>query len=164
MPKKILSYSLVLLLLTLVQLLLVSRMSFMGITPDIISIMVVYTALRHGRTGAMNIGFAGGLLLGFFTGNMGAEALAKTIEGFVAGSIHLPEESHASASQKQRYFYKGLLIASIAGNTVTGMLLNAHLLPVPLNLFLTLVIGTAMTMLTGVIAYQLLLGKILTRK
>lgn len=164
MLKKTLSYSLVLLLLTLAQLLFVSRISFMGITPDIISIMIVYTALRHGRTGAMNIGFAGGILLGFFTGNMGAEALAKTIEGLIAGSIHLPEESHASASQKQRYFYRGLLFASLAGNMVTGLLLNAHMVPVSLNLFLTMVIGTAMTMLAGVIAYQLLLGKMLAGK
>lgn len=164
MLKKTLSYSLVLLLLTLAQLLFVSRISFMGITPDIISVMIVYTALRHGRTGAMNIGFTGGLMLGFFTGSMGAEALAKTIEGLIAGSIYLPEESHASSGQKQRYFYKGLFFASLAGNTVTGLLMNAHMLPVSLNLFLALVIGTAMTMLAGVIAYQLLLGKMLAGK
>ena len=82
-------YSLISLLLIVLQSQVMKLLSLEGLTPDILAIWIIYIALRHGQMKGMVWGFAVGLLFDFVTGNfIGLSALTKTVCGFVAGYFY----------------------------------------------------------------------------
>ncbi|MBF0586736.1 histidine kinase [Prosthecochloris sp. N3] len=149
----------VLIVVSLVQLFLGSRITLFGTFPDMLTICIVFIALRYGMNTSMTYGFFTGLLIGFFTGPFGLDALAKTIEGFVAGFFHIPEDSHASPSQKRKMFFTSLMLASLSGKTVVALAVNLQALPLWLHLLLNVLLASTLTLLLGAAIYQFVLRK-----
>jgi rod shape-determining protein MreD len=72
--------------LLLVQSKMMTLLTLEGITPDLLTIWVVYLALKEGQLAAMPWGFAIGLMFDLLTGNfIGLSALTKTVAAFTAG-------------------------------------------------------------------------------
>lgn len=150
-----------LILLCIVQHYAASRLVIFGVYPDIVTIFIAFAAIRHGQKQGMTYGFMAGIATGILAGNMGIETLAKTVEGFVAGFFHIPEDSHASSRQKKQLYYKGVLLACLAGRTLHALLANVLSLPVPLHMAYSIGVATLLTMIVAVFAYQLFFRKIL---
>lgn len=82
-------YFFISLLLIIIQSQAMKLLSLEGLTPDILTIWIVYIALRHGHPASTIWGFGIGLLFDLVTGNfIGISALTKTICGFVAGYFY----------------------------------------------------------------------------
>lgn len=148
-------------ILSLLQQYAVSRFVVFGAFPDILTVFVVFVALRTGQKQGMTYGFAAGLASGILGGDIGITTLAKTIEGFVAGYFHIPEDSHASALQKRRMFYKGVLLASLSGRAIQAAAVNVLALPPVWHVVYSVALVTVFNMVIAVLAYQLFLKKIL---
>ncbi|MBK6679190.1 MAG: rod shape-determining protein MreD [Ignavibacteriales bacterium] len=72
--------------LLFVQVVFVPFISIETIIPDLILILVVHTAVKHGQIPGTLFGFGAGLIFDLVTGNMlASSALAKTLAGFTAG-------------------------------------------------------------------------------
>lgn len=139
----------------------VSRLAIFGAFPDIVTIYIVFAAVRHGQKQGTTYGFIAGLATGTLGGNLGIETLSKTIEGFVAGYFDIPEDSHASALQKKRRYYKAAFLASITGRTVYALMVNVLSLPIPWHIIYSVGLATLFTFIAAVLAYQLFFKKIL---
>lgn len=75
--------------LLLVQSKMMTLLTLEGITPDLLTIWVVYLALKEGQLVAMPWGFALGLAFDLLTGNfIGLSALTKTVAAFTAGYFY----------------------------------------------------------------------------
>lgn len=88
MARRILLYSLLSLLLIVLESTLVKFLAIATIVPDILLIWIVYIAIREGQVAATTTGFLLGLaenLMGTMNGVLGLAALAKTFAGFTAG-------------------------------------------------------------------------------
>ena len=86
---RIIKYLFISLLLVLVQTTLLRLVSLEGITPDVLTIWIVYIAIREGQLEATLWGFGMGLMFDFISGNfIGLAALTKTLCGFIAGYFY----------------------------------------------------------------------------
>lgn len=84
-----LKYFFMTILFLLVQTKVMVLFTLEGITPDILTIWVVYLAIKEGQLAAMPWAFGIGLLFDLVTGSfIGLSALTKTICAFVAGYFH----------------------------------------------------------------------------
>lgn len=149
-----------LIVLCLVQQHIVSRLVIFGAFPDIVTIYVVFTAIRYGQKQGTTYGFIAGLVTGILNGNMGVETLSKTIEGFVAGYFHIPEDSHASSLQKKRLYYKAILLASLTGKTLYALMVNVLSMPITWHITYSIGLTSLFTFVVAVFAYQLFIKKI----
>lgn len=104
--------------LSLVQELVLNRLTILNVSPDVITIFLAFLAVTVGQKTSMSFGFAAGIITGILSGNMGLNMLSRTIEGFMAGYFHIPENSHATARQKARRFYSAIVIARFCANAV----------------------------------------------
>jgi rod shape-determining protein MreD len=88
-----------------------------GITPDILTIWVVYIALKEGQLPATLWGFGIGLLFDLSTGNfVGLSALTKTISGFCSGYFY--NENKTQITLASYRFLLIVLLVSVVQNTV----------------------------------------------
>ena len=117
---KAFSLSLILLCITsaLVQEFGLTRLTLFNVSPDVVTIFLAFLAVTVGKRSSTSFGFAVGILTGILSGNMGLNMLSRTVEGFIAGYFHIPEDSHATAKQKIRRFYSAIVIAGFCGNAV----------------------------------------------
>ena len=150
--------------LCILQHYVVSRFALFGAFADVVTVYIVFSAVRYGQKPGMTYGFLSGLVTGALGGNLGVETLTKTIEGFIAGYFFIPEGSHASASQKKRMYYKAALLSSLAGRTVYALMINVLSLPVPWHIAYSIGLATLFTFTLAVVAYQLFFKKILLSK
>ena len=67
----------------IVQISIIRSLAICQVTPDIVLIMVIYTAFFHKRK-AMLIGFVTGIFLDLYNQNLGVNALTFTIIGYTA--------------------------------------------------------------------------------
>ena len=73
-------------ILIILQSTLMHLASVEGVTPDLLTIWIVYLALTKGQMYATTWGFAIGLVFDLATGSfIGLSALTKTLAGFIAG-------------------------------------------------------------------------------
>ena len=113
-------YIVVSIILVLVQTTIVRLLSLEGITPDILTIWIVYIALKQGQTRAMLWGFGIGLLVDFVTGNfIGLSALTKTLCGFFAGYFF--NENKTQLTLGSYRFLMIVFFASLIHNTAYFM-------------------------------------------
>ena len=92
-------------------------LSLEGITPDILTIWIVYIALKRGQLQATLWGFVIGLLFDLTTGNfIGLAALTKTIAGFTAGYFF--GENKAPATLASYQFVLIVLLVSLIHNSI----------------------------------------------
>ncbi|MBI1806845.1 MAG: rod shape-determining protein MreD [Ignavibacteria bacterium] len=110
-------YVFITILLTVIQTQLMRLLTLEGITPDILTIWIVYIALREGQLPATVWGFGIGLFFDLVTGNfVGLSALTKTICGFIAGYFY--NENKTSLTLGSYRFIVIVLIVSLIHNTV----------------------------------------------
>jgi rod shape-determining protein MreD len=83
---RFLIYGIIALLLAVTHVVFLGLISVGGITPDLLTILVVWIAISEGQFVGLLAGFACGLLFDILSYDvMGTNALAKTLAGFVAG-------------------------------------------------------------------------------
>jgi rod shape-determining protein MreD len=152
--KKYPLYTVFVLLAILVQHFVLSKLVILHVAPDLLTIVIAFVAIT--------VGFISGLLIGFLSGNPGLFALIGTVEGFVAGFFHVPEDSHATSVKKRRMFYLSALFALLSGNMLQAILNDPLSLPLFMRIVTLAGLGTLLSMLISVIMYYLLLKKILT--
>lgn len=79
-------YSLLLLLFGIIQLVIIPLISIGSVIPDLMIILVVFVALRHGQLYGTIFGAIAGLFFDLISGGIiGSAMFAKTLSGFVAG-------------------------------------------------------------------------------
>jgi rod shape-determining protein MreD len=110
-------YVLISVILVVVQTKLMRLLTVEGITPDILTIWVVFLALREGQLPASIWGFVIGLAFDLATGNfLGLSALSKTICGFFSGYFY--NENKMLQTLASYRFLMVVLFASVIQNTV----------------------------------------------
>jgi rod shape-determining protein MreD len=88
-----------------------------GITPDILTIWVIYLALKEGQMAGTLWGFCIGLVFDFATGSfIGLSALTKTICGFTAGYFYNENKTPMTLSSYR--FLLIILFVSLIHNTI----------------------------------------------
>ena len=103
--------ALVVLLLFIAQMTLIPFISIGGVTPDLLLIWLVLTALRRGQIEATVSGFVVGLLQDIVsTKFLGLAALAKTVAGFVVGYFHNRNTTEATLGS-----YRFVMLLLLAG-------------------------------------------------
>jgi rod shape-determining protein MreD len=82
-------YSVVTLLLLILQTTIIPFASIANIVPDILIVWIVYVAIKLGQIPATIIGFVIGIVIDLVSGHfIGLSALSKTIAGFFAGYFY----------------------------------------------------------------------------
>ena len=82
-------YGITALLIALAHVIMLNLISVSGITPDLLTILVVWIALREGQFTGIIAGFLCGLLFDLVSYDVvGTNALAKTFAGFAAGFFY----------------------------------------------------------------------------
>ncbi|HUL44571.1 MAG TPA: rod shape-determining protein MreD [Bacteroidota bacterium] len=104
-------------LFVLIQSQIMRLLTLEGITPDILTIWVVYLALREGQLAGTLWGFSLGLMFDLVTGSfIGLSALSKTVAGFVAGYFF--NENKTALTLGSYRFIVIVLITSLIHNTI----------------------------------------------
>ena len=117
MISRALKYVLLSGLFVILQTKLMRLLSLEGITPDILTIWIVYIALKEGQLPATIWGFCIGLFFDFVTGNfIGLAALTKTICGFTAGYFY--NENKIALKLSSYRFLIVVLVVSLIHNTL----------------------------------------------
>lgn len=79
-------YFLLLLIFGIIQLVIIPLVSIGSVIPDLMIILVVFVALRHGQLYGTIFGAIAGLFFDLISGGIiGSAMFAKTLSGFVAG-------------------------------------------------------------------------------
>ena len=104
-------YAVVALILAVIHVVFLGYISVSSVTPDLLLLFTVWVALVEGQFTGMIAGFACGLLFDVVSADvLGANALAKTLAGFVAG--YFWREGFAMMTIGH---YRYLMIVAIAG-------------------------------------------------
>ena len=114
---KQIKYLFVSFIIIMIQTEIISLVSLRGITPDLLTIWIVYIALQKGQIQATVWGFCVGLMFDLAVGNfIGLSALSKTIVGFAAGYFY--GENKATTILGSYRFVIIVLIVSFIHNAV----------------------------------------------
>ncbi len=152
----------ILLAVSLLQVFGFSRLTLLGVSPDAVTVFLAFMSVFTGQRKGMTFGFAAGFLAGALSGNMGIVLLTRTIEGFTAGYCHVPENSHATMTQKSRMLYLGIVLATFAGNLVFSLVKNPLGEPLLYRVFVSGALACMMNLLLTVAVYRLFLRKSLS--
>ncbi|MBS4028938.1 MAG: rod shape-determining protein MreD [Ignavibacteriales bacterium] len=100
-----------------IQTTLVRLFSVENVLPDIVTIWLVYVALKEGQIAGTISGFISGLLIDFVSGDfLGLSALTKTLCGFIAGFFY--DEFKTNQIFGTYRFFFAVLISSLLHNVV----------------------------------------------
>lgn len=104
-------------ILIIIQTQVFHLLSISGVTPDILTIWIVYVAIKEGQIYATIWGFISGLIFDLVMGNfIGLSALTKTVAGFTAGYFF--EENKAPATLGSYRFLLLVFLVSLIHNTI----------------------------------------------
>lgn len=110
-------YVVITIILLLVQTKIMVLFTLEGISPDILTIWIVYLALKEGQLAAMPWGFAIGLIFDLMTGDfIGLSAMAKTVCAFVAGYFYADNKAPLTLGSYR--FLIIVLISSLVHNII----------------------------------------------
>lgn len=151
-----------LLAVSLLQVFGMSRLAVFGVSPDMVTVFLTVVSVFIGQRTGMTFGFAAGLFSGLVSGNIGVNMLFRTIEGFTAGYFHIPEDSHATLSQKSRMLYLAIVLATFTGNLVFNLTENPLGQPLLLRIFGSGSLACLMNLLLCVALNRLYLRKTLS--
>jgi len=138
-----------------------TRLTLFNISPDAITVFLAFLAVSAGQRASTSFGFAVGILTGILSGNMGLNMLSRTVAGFIAGYFHIPEDSHATAKQKKRRFFRAVVIAGFCGNAVLAAGYNPLGLSTAYRVVVFGLLESFITLILAVILHWLLLKKYL---
>lgn len=121
MTSRFSKYFFLTLFFVLLQTKFLQLLSLQGIIPDILTIWIVYIALKEGQLPATVWGFCIGLFFDLVTGNfIGLAAFTKTIAGFVAGYFHNENKTPVTLSSYR--FLIVVLVVSFIHNVIYFLL------------------------------------------
>ena len=101
---------------------LLSNLRLWGVVPDVVLLYVAYVALRRGRVAGAVTGFWTGLLMDFINpATFGANALLKTLMGFVVGLFRSEQGEHLRLTPVQAFV--GALVVAVVHNGLLTILL-----------------------------------------
>lgn len=152
----------ILLAVCLLQVFGFSKLTLLGVSPDAVTVFLVFMSVFTGQRQGMTYGFAAGFVCGVLSGNMGIVLLTRTIEGFTAGYCHVPENSHATMTQKSRMLYLAVVLASFAGNLAFSLVVNPLGEPLLYRIFVSGALACMMNLLLTVTVFRLFLRKTLS--
>ena len=110
-------YIFISIVLILVQTKIMRFFSLEGITPDLLTIWIVYIAVKRGQMTGTLWGFALGLFYDLSVGSfIGLSALTKTIAGFIAGYFY--DEQRTTMTLGSYRFLIIILLVSFIHNVV----------------------------------------------
>ena len=110
-------YGITALMLALAHVIILNLISVSGITPDLLTILVVWIALREGQFTGIIAGFLCGLLFDLVSYDViGTNALAKTFAGFIAGFFY--KEKNNEYNLGSLYFILAILASSFVHNLI----------------------------------------------
>ena len=158
---KAVSFSLIILCIAsaLLQEFGLTRLTLFHVSPDVITVFLAFLAVSAGQRASTSFGFAVGILTGILSGNMGLNMLSRTVEGFIAGYFHIPEDSHATAKQKKRRFFSAVVIAGFCGNAVIAAGYNPLGLSPAYRLVVLGLLESLVTLILAVILHWFFLKK-----
>lgn len=109
-----------------IQIVLVPIVSLENVVPDLLLVLLVFFALRHGQMFGIVFGFIIGLCYDFATGGLlGSMMFAKTITGFVAGFFY--NENKTELYLKSYRFALILLLCSAINSVALSLITNFNL-------------------------------------
>lgn len=110
-------YGIIALMLTLAHVIFLNLISVSGITPDLLTILVVWIAIREGQFNGILAGFICGLLFDVVSYDViGTNALAKMFAGFTAGFFF--KEKNNELTLGSLYFILAVLASSFVHNMI----------------------------------------------
>jgi rod shape-determining protein MreD len=156
----------VLLLAVVLQVSVLPQLSFHGVVPDVVLLVVVAVGLRYGSEPAMVLGFGGGLLLDLVPPAdhiAGRWALALLVAGYVSGRV--AERLSTSGPATVRSLRWPVLLATVAACSfvatsvfaLTGLVLRDPAVGVPV-LLETMLVALVSDVLLGALLVPLLLA------
>ncbi len=99
--------------LAAIQLTAIPFISFRGIFPDLILILVVYYSVKEGQIFGMFLGFSLGFLFDLISGGLiGSSMFAKTLAGFLSGYFY--KENDFSNLHSFNFLFITLLVGTIS--------------------------------------------------
>lgn len=152
MTRNVPLYTVMLCVVILVQEFGLSHLDVFGVSPDLVTIFLAFIGVTIGQRTGMSFGFFAGILAGILSGHIGLHMLARTVEGFIAGYFHIPEESHANKKQKIKRIYWSVVIAGFLANAVFATGYNPLGLSLPYRI---IVLGGVESLLTLLLAFIL---------
>ena len=115
--RSIIAYTLLSLLVLLLQTTIVPFISIATIVPDLLLVWIVYIAIREGQFAATAAGFLLGLLVDLLAGQdgmPGLSAFAKTLAGFAAGYFY--NETRTQTTLGGSRLLVAIAVASVVHN------------------------------------------------
>lgn len=143
----------------MVQVFGLSRLTLFSVSADAVTIFLAFISLTIGQRAGTSFGFAAGILIGIFSGNMGLNMLARTVEGFVAGFFNIPETSHATARQKTKLLYGAIVTAGFLSNAILSAGYNPLGLPPAYRIVVLGLLQSLLTLILAAIVNRLVLKK-----
>ncbi len=152
-------YTLFLCVIILVQEFGLSHFGIFDVSPDLVTIFLAFIGVMIGQRTGMSFGFAAGIFTGILSGHMGLHMLARSVEGFIAGYFHIPEESHANKKQKIKRIYWAVVTAGFLANAVLAAGYNPLGLSLPYRIVVLGGVESILTLLLAVMLKLLFLKK-----
>lgn len=101
----------------IIQTTIVQLVAVNGVVPDLILILLVFYAIKHGQMYGTILGFIYGFLFDLLTGSLlGSAMLSKTITGFIAG--YFSNENKREGYLKSYVFSLIVLLCTLIDSTV----------------------------------------------
>ncbi len=111
--KKFVKPILIFIPLAAIQLTVIPLISFQGIFPDLILILIVFYSIKEGQIFGMILGFALGFFFDLISGGLiGSSMFAKTLAGFIGGYFY--KENDLSNIYSFNFLFITLLAGSVS--------------------------------------------------
>ncbi len=159
MTRNVPLYTFILCVVILLQEFGLSHLGIFDVSPDLVTIFLAFIGVTIGQRTGMSFGFAAGIVIGILSGHMGLHMLARTVEGFIAGYFHIPEESHANKKQKIKRIYWSVVTAGFLANAVFAAGYNPLGLSLPYRIMVLGGVESLLTLILAVILKLLFLKK-----
>ena len=159
MTKKYSFYIGILFIVALLQEFGLSKLTLYNVSPDIVTIFLAFISVAIGQRTGTSFGFFAGLLTGILSGNWGLNMLARTVEGFIAGFFNVPDDSHATVTQKTKRLYGAIVTAGFCSNAVLVTGYKSIALSPAYRIFVLGAIESLITLTLAVILTRLFLRK-----
>ncbi len=144
-------------IVSVVQVLGFSHLTFFMVSPDAITIFLALIAVTTNQNTSTSFGFTAGVITGLLSGNMGLHMLARTVGGFIAGFFLTPKGSHATIKQKSRQFYGAVIAAGLCTNAIMAAGENPLGLSLAYRLFVFGALESLFNLILAVILRRLFL-------
>lgn len=153
---RFITYGIIAMILTIVHLVFLDFLSFGGVSPDLLLLLVIWITMHEGQFIGLFFGFGIGLFLDIVSIDVvGTNALAKTVAAFVAGFFY---EEGKTNKIMGNYKFLGIVILSIFAHNIVYFFF--YLKPSEISFFTFFIrYGLAATLYTAVFGVFMMFAK-----